>query len=626
MCGILGSLPYTSSSDFLSALNTIAHRGPDGFGIWQDHDGQITLGHRRLAILDLSDSGRQPMHYNNYVITFNGEIYNFLEIKSELLQKGYQFYSDSDTEIILASYHAWGNECLDKFNGMWAFAIWDKSSQKLFLSRDRFGVKPLFYAFVKGKFIFASEMKALFSFLPEVRPSDDFDKLKSNIFGYEHTDQCLIQGIKRFPAGSYAYLDLKNQSLDIHSFWDTKKHLVKVPARYEEQVEKFRELFIDACKIRMRSDVPIGTALSGGLDSSATISTMAYISRNKNDQRVSNDWQHAFVATFPDTFLDEKYYAQKVVEDINIPATYLAIDPVKGIEKLGRYLYFFEELYITSPIPMMDTYKAIKDNGVVVSIDGHGADEMMSGYSHLPLNLLDCGANIFKIRNILSILQGLQDFDTVQLQKIKYNREWYASYMKQHIKGRNALGKYYLKSFLNRLPKERSHEGEFGHLNNALYDIFHVTVLPTLLRNYDRYSMASGVEIRMPFMDYRLVSFAFSLPWESKVKKGYSKSIIRDAMKGIVTDEVRLRKTKIGFNTPIVDWMKGEWKAYLLDIIHSSDFNQSSVIEPEKVRDSILKVMQNPNALYGEGQQAWTLLMPYLWEINLVKNYKKYIV
>jgi asparagine synthase (glutamine-hydrolysing) len=469
-------------------------------------------------------------------------------------------------------------------------------------------------------------MKALFSFLPEVRPANNFEDLKNNIFGYEHTEQCLIAGIKRFPAGSYAQLDLKNYQLLIHRFWNTKEHLVKVPDSYEEQVEQFRELFIDACKIRMRADVPIGTALSGGLDSSATISTMAYIDKHNKDQRGAKDWQHAFVAAFPGTFLDETYYAQKVVDDIKIPATFINIDPEKDIENLDHYLYLFEELYITSPVPMMKTYKAIRGNGVVVSIDGHGADEMMSGYGHLPLNLIDCGANIFKIKNMLNTLQPLQSFDTVQLKKTTYNRAWYLAYMQQQLKGRKALGKYYVKSLLHRLPQERADQGAYGHLNRALYEMFHETILPTLLRNYDRYSMASGVEIRMPFMDYRLVSFAFSLPWESKVKNGYSKSIIRDAMKGILTDEVRLRKSKIGFNTPIVDWMKGAWKNYLMDMIYSRHFNESVMIDSATVRNQILQVIQNPHALYVQGEQAWTSLMPYLWEKNVIKNFKKYQV
>lgn len=625
MCGILGSVPYTENNLFLNALDTIAHRGPDGYGLWQDEGQKITLGHRRLAILDLSENGKQPMHFHNYVITFNGEIYNFLEIKQELILKGHKFYTESDTEVILAAYQEWREDCLLKFNGMWAFAIWDKSTEKLFIARDRFGVKPLYYSFVNKKFIFASEMKALFSFLPEVRIADNFEELKNDLFGYEHTEKCLIHGIKRFPAGSYAYLDIAHQSLKISRYWNTKEHLIKVPKSYSEQVEQFRELFIDACKIRMRSDVPIGTALSGGLDSSATISTMAYIGKQNVGQRVSKDWQHAFVATFPNTFLDEKYYAQKVVEDIQIPATYIEIDPVKGIDDLERYLYFFEELYLTSPIPMMETYKAIRTNGVIVSIDGHGADEMMSGYGHIPLALYNCGHSITKIKNILNILPYLQAIDSIQIQKVKYDWTWYRNYLAKHIgRGKKNAMKYYLKSILGLLEKEIPEKAQYGVLNKALYEMFHVTILPTLLRNYDRYSMTNGVEIRMPFMDYRLVSYAFSLPWESKVKNGYSKSIIRDAMKGIVTDEVRLRKTKIGFNTPIVDWIKGGWKEYLLDVIHSTDFNQSSVINPQETRNKILEVMQKPDASFGEGEQAWISLAPYLWEKSVIKNYKKY--
>ncbi len=357
MCGILGVLPRVEESFFKKALDTLTHRGPDDFGI-ATIDKDITLGHKRLSIVDLYH-GHQPMFDNSkrYSVVFNGEIYNFIEIKKELEGLGYIHKTNSDTEVLLNTYIEWNDKCVLKFNGMWSFVIWDSLKKELFLSRDRFGKKPLFYAEINGKFIFASEMKTIYPFLEKINPSKDFHWIKRNIFLYESTEKCLVEGIKRFPAGSSGVY--KNGKLKTYRYWNTLDHLTAIPRNYNDQVEVFRELFLDACKIRMRSDVRIGTALSGGLDSSATISAMAHLSDGKIDYG-KKDWQHAFVATFPGTPLDETHYAKLVTNQIGIDATYINIDPLRYWDNLDEYFYKFEELYITSPIPMLMTYGGSK--------------------------------------------------------------------------------------------------------------------------------------------------------------------------------------------------------------------------------------------------------------------------
>ena len=398
MCGILGTVPSTEFNNFEYALNTLVHRGPDSSGI-ETINNEVTLGHRRLSIVDI-DHGHQPMFDNEkrYYVTFNGEIYNFIEIKKELKSLGCTFKTNSDTEVLLNAYIKWKDKCVLKFNGMWSFAIWDNHKKELFLSRDRFGKKPLFYSEINGKFIFASEMKAIYPFLNKVEISKEFHWMKDNIFLYESTEKCLVDGIKRFPKGSSGVY--KNGKLEIYRYWNTLDHLHDTPQDYGEQVEQFRELFLDACKIRMRSDVPIGTALSGGLDSSATISAMAHLSKNQIDYGKKN-WQHAFVASFPGTPLDESRYAKMVTDHININPTYVNIEPLKCWNNLTDYFYKFEELYITSPIPMLMTYRAIKLGGVSVTIDGHGADELFSGYGHLLEGLWDSKLDINRTIDIL---------------------------------------------------------------------------------------------------------------------------------------------------------------------------------------------------------------------------------
>lgn len=611
MCGILGTLPKSDEALFKKALDSIAHRGPDGYGIWSSDD--ISLGHRRLAILDLSASGRQPMSYadGRFQTVLNGEIYNFVEIRKELEHKGYHFQSESDTEVLLASFMEWGEECLLKFNGMWAVAIWDTHKRRLFLARDRFGKKPLFYAFVGGRFVFASEMKAIFPFLPSLSPSPDFHWMAKNIFAYEQTEKCLIEGIQRFPAGHYGYLE--DGRLSLTRYWNTLDHLATPSQDYSVQVEEFRELFVDACRLRMRSDVPVGTALSGGLDSSATISTMAHIARSSMGERVSGNWQHAFVAAFPGTPLDESYYARKVVDHLGIEATFIDIDPLKTWDRLDDYLYHFEDLYITSPVPMLMTYAAVKEHGVTVSIDGHGADELFSGYGHILETLWDAGLNIGQIANVLDVYNGT--LSNNQQFKRRGNTRTYASFMVRKL-ARTLLGR-------GPLSRDREHPS-FKRMDNftqQLYIIFHETILPTLLRNYDRYSMMNGVEIRMPFMDHRIVSYVFSLPWTSKMGDGYTKKLIRDAVAPFMPHEVAYRKTKIGFNSPIVDWMQGPLKEWFEDTANSSEFLSCSLLDdPRKLQHDIMEATSGANSMYGFAENIWTRMTPYLWERAVLRR------
>lgn len=618
MCGIFVAINKEISST--ENFSILAHRGPDGFGIWKHSTYNITFGHRRLAILDLTDAGKQPMYYRGNVITLNGEIYNFLEIRYELKAKGYSFQTDTDTEVVLAAYEEWGENCVHKFNGMWSFAIWNEAKKHIFFSRDRFGKKPLFYYKAGNQFIFASEMKALFQFLPEVKPAANFNQITANIFGYESTENCLIEGIKRFPAGSNGILNLESNEFKILKYWDTKASLHAVPKKYDDQVEEFRDIFIDACKIRMRSDVPIGTALSGGVDSSAIICSLAHI-KKLDGERLSSNWQNAFVASFPGTFLDETKYAKKVVDYLGIPAHYITIDAAKSLNGFYESLFNFEELYLTSPFPMLETYKAVRDNGVVVTIDGHGADEMFSGYGTDLLDAFkDAGLNFSQILNILEAYKGVISNDEGQNPIGKIDFRFYWNRMIQTEKGRKNLTKFYLNKFQGKGKKDNPENGELGYFNSTLYEMFDSTILPTLLRNYDRYAMANSVEIRMPFMDHRLVSYSFSLPWQSKIKNGYSKAIIRDALEPIMPKEVIRRKSKIGFNTPIVDWMQNEWKEFLMDTIESSEFKECSLINSKKVSQEVISVISNPKSTFLQGQQAWVGLSPFFWEKAVIKS------
>ncbi|MCR5673758.1 MAG: asparagine synthase (glutamine-hydrolyzing) [Lachnospiraceae bacterium] len=619
MCGIFGVVNKPIDEDTARlCTDRLYHRGPDAGKVWQKDN--VTLGHRRLAILDLSEKGIQPISYadGRYTMVFNGEIYNFLEIRSDLKKKGYTFSSDCDSEVILAAYMEWGSGCLDRMNGMWAFAIWDDVEKKLFMSRDRFGVKPLYYTFLdkdQTVIAFASEMKALTPLMKDIRPNRDIVCDPGRIVYYESTQDCVIEGIYRFPAGSFATFDGK---LDIHRFWNTLDHLMDLPDTYEEQVELCREIFLDACKIRMRSDVTIGTALSGGLDSSATICAMAHLAGKGSDERMSSDWQHAFVATFPGTTMDESVYAKAVTDHLGIPSTFVTIDPVSAIDRFGDFVYLQEDVYLTSPVPMMLLYGALRENGTVVTIDGHGADELFGGYTFdFVKALADAKTAEEKELVLTAYIESFpKDGSNISM---KHPSAWGVrmSEAKRKIADiKNARKQPYKKVRASSDPRYK----KMDTLGKTLYVSSHETILPTLLRNYDRYSMASSVEIRMPFMDYRMVSLGMSLPWTSRLHGGFSKSIIRDAMAPYMPKEIAYRRTKIGFNTPIVEWMKGPLREWFTDMTQSSSFLNCDLIDTGRVKAQIEEVIRNDAATFAMGEKAFTDLYPYLWEKDFLKR------
>lgn len=617
MCGIFGCINKNIDDEFAkTCLNSLQHRGPDGWGIWQE--GETTLGHRRLSILDLSENGKQPMSYANerYWLTFNGEIYNFIEVREQLKYKGYTFKSDTDSEVILAAFCEWKEECLDKFNGMWALAIWDRLEKKLFLSRDRFGVKPLYYMAIPGGGIaFASEMKALLPFLPNIEPNMKLiSQFKYNPH-YESEEDCVICGIKRFPAGSFGWID--HSEVKLKRWWNTLDHLVQVPHSYEEQVELFRELFLNACSIRMRSDVTLGTALSGGLDSSATICGMAHIESKKMEERVNLDWQHAYVACFPGTALDERYFAQQVTDYLGIQSTFLNIDAKADEKELLHSLYLFEDLFINSPIPMMRIYSEERQHGTIVSIDGHGADELFGGYKFDVIKAFQ--DTHLSIENINMVAQAFLDIDLQYEKSNEFVNNRNRLYLETMVRyyGKKILRKPIVKSNDSNHPAWENME----YFNRVLYTCTHETVLPSLLRNYDRCSMASGVEIRMPFLDYRIVQLAFSIGFQTKLHGGYTKSIIRDAMAPFMPSEIAYRRGKIGFNAPMLDWIKGPYKELLSDTVCSKEFIECSLIEkPYEVKKRLDYVINSKNATFSDACKVWEEISLFLWEKAVVRQ------
>lgn len=618
MCGIAGVISQDkrfSEEECIRFINSLAHRGPDGRGVFFDCHSNLFLGHRRLKILDLTDAGKQPMFSQDgrYAIVFNGEIYNFLELREGLSKKGYSFVSDSDTEVILAAYAEWKEDCQFKFNGMWAFAIWDVREKSLFLSRDRFGVKPLYFRLKQRTFEFASEIKAFHEL--SFNEQSIADAIEDPL-GIEPTSGTLFHDVQKVPAGcclSYSFEGI----LKLRRWWNTLSHLVDVPDSMESQAERFRHLFFDACSIRMRSDVPIGTALSGGLDSSSILCSISSMNKTSH-QRWPDLWQKSFTAVFPNSAHEELEYAKLVVNHTNADARFISIQSSDFIEHFEDCLYSTEDIF-DPPIGPWLLYRAYRKEGTVISIDGHGADELLCGYPHqferALLETIFPFPNWVKFRRLWPLMKQMHpekehgsklvfkllkqtcqsaffDQKSAAYQFIK-NLYW------GRFSNQAGFGRY---GWLQIKPKvHASATNELGVsrefkrlslLNQGLYLDFHFRTLPSILRNFDRCSMAHGIEIRAPFMDWRIVTQAFSLPTQSKAGELGSKHLLRLAMKGILPEEIRLRKSKIGFASPLAQWIAGDLKHYIMESVLSRSFQASSIWNGPKIARDAERFMQ----------------------------------
>lgn len=619
MCGITGIVNLDGApaqKDVLEAMSlSTKHRGPDDSGVYIS--GPVGLAHNRLSIIDLSKDAHQPMasEDSSKVIVHNGEIYNYPELRAQLQRLDHRFRSRSDTEVILRAYEQWGESALKYFNGMWAFAIFDSKQKTLFCSRDRFGVKPFYYYSDDRVFIFSSEIKALLLHPRVKRQPNDRSVYSYLASGYGYmdiTDETFFKGIKQLKPGHCIKLSVGNGKFSQTRYWDLDPAKRSSLKGEEDIYSEFYRLFEDSVRLRLRSDVPLGVSLSGGLDSSSIACVAA---RLLGDKKLE-----AFSSCFDEARYDERRFIQPVLDKTRANANLIFTRPENLFSEIEDIIWHQDEPYATLSIfPQWYVMKLAGEKGVKVLLTGQGGDETLAGYHKYYFYLFADLISSFKWQKAAHEIAAYRDFKketSVAGSVLKI----IASHMTpQAIKDAAGAGvKRPVPSFLNmdfaaqnsnRAASERKFN---GILNNDLYNALKISPLPSLLHIDDRSSMAHSVESRAPFLDYRLVEYLFSLGPEYKIRDGITKYILRQSLKGVLPEEVRTRRDKMGFATPLESWFKTVLKGNVRDIITSKEFASRPYFNNAVVMEKFKNFTEGKNGVNHYTVWSWVNLELWL--------------
>lgn len=597
MCGIAGQFVLNGGeadpSLTAAMAERLAHRGPDGEGSLCS--GPVGLAHRRLAIIDLSDEGRQPManEDGSIWVVFNGEIYNYRELRDELLAAGHSFLSATDTEVILHAYEEWGRDCLQRFNGMWAFAIWDGRRRELFCARDRLGVKPFYYTVVGGSFLFASEIKALRAHPDAGKRPNDLMLLAFLAWGVaDHTPATMYEGIFQLPPAHTLLVTEKGVGKP-ERYWDFEMNPNSRGAGVDDEAaaRDLLNLLTDAVRLRLRSDVPVGTCLSGGIDSSTVTALINHLLRSESPESVG-DRQKTFSVCFEDGRFDESRYIDTVVAATGVENSRTTPGTDGLWEDIERLLYMQDEPFASLSIYAQYCVMRLAREEVKVVLDGQGADEQLGGYIAYLVpyirTLLGHGEILAALREVIGILRLHRSFF------------WWAL--------RQVVVRSQRRDLLLGSPPEVLRYA--GTLDEVLKREITVSNLPLLLHWEDRNSMAFSIEARVPFLDYRVVEYLASLPLDQKIRGGVTKYILRRAIRGLVPDPVRCRSDKMGFVTPEEVWMRGELAPRVLELFSSSEFSGRPYWDAERVLRNYREFLAGKSAYSTE---FWRIACAELW-------------
>ncbi len=610
MCGIAGVIVFEGKPVKPAVIHAmteaLAHRGPNDSGCEFFNEGHAALGHRRLSIIDISPLGHQPMASadGNHWIVFNGEVYNYVELRAELERAGRTFRSHTDTEVILQAYLQWGPACFSRFNGMWALAIYNRTSRELVLSRDRFGKKPLYYYFDGKILVFGSEPKAIFAH-PSVTKSPDLRKIVNYAgrhYRYVEDDRrSFFEGIAQVPKGQVFSVDGQGKVGSL-TYWSLRP-AEDLTVKFSEPalVEQFRDLLDDAVRLRLRSDVPVGAMLSGGMDSTSIVSLAAR--------------RHPHFKTFSSVtgegYYDESAYIHEVVKAAGVEATFIYPAAENLFTTLREMLKFHDEPVCTVTwYSMYLMVKEIAKANVPVVLTGHGGDELLAGYwDHYHYHFQDIrtsGADDASERG--SWLDNHRREASEYAQQRMYVEALAKDGAVQTAKFSTYLG--CLQGNVQALAMEPERGNPFhAALDRRLYSELFYESVPASLRAEDRNCMAFSIENRVPFLDYRLVEFAFRLPSKYKIRDGLGKWILREAMKGILPEKVRTRKDKAGHNMPFDEWLRGPNRAEVEMLLCKDGFINETVYVRRKV-EALFREHLN-----GSNHQMffWQYINLHLW-------------
>jgi asparagine synthase (glutamine-hydrolysing) len=622
MCGIAGifdtklaACPGLEHS--LRVMNRLqAHRGPDGDNIWVRASGSLGFGHRRLAIIDLV-SGDQPLtDASGNTICYNGEIYNYIELRDEL-RGAYAFRTSSDTEVILAAYEKWGADCVNHLRGMFSFAIWDEAKKQLFCARDRFGIKPFYYTFLNNVFYFASEVKAILPFLPEI--STDLDGLKDYfVFQLCLGDKTLFKNVKSLPPAHT--LLLKDGNIESKRYWEVN-YVLDWGHTNKYFQDRVRELLEDSVRLHLRSDVPVGASLSGGIDSSL-VATLARKYRKEEEFKVFNGRFDV------GSEYDESEYAREVAQKNGLRLFEIDISSRDFVQNIKKVIYHLD--YPVAGPGSFPQYmvSAVAGENLKVVLGGQGGDEVFGGYTRYLLayfeqcitgaidGTLHDGNYIVTYESIIPNLRSLKGYKP--LMKEFWSEGLFDSRDRRYFRLINRAND--LKDEINWEIMENYSAfdvfkdifwGENVQKESYFDSMTHFdfkTLLPALLQVEDRMSMAHGLESRVPILDHPLIEFAATIPSNVKFENGNLKHLLKETFRDVLPEKILNRKDKMGFPVPLNEWMRGDLYEFLTDIFSSEKAKHREYLDPKfDIRTAISK----------EGKfsrKLWGLLSLELWQ------------
>jgi asparagine synthase (glutamine-hydrolysing) len=596
MCGIAGQYCFEGQvpdRELLARMSEqLIHRGPDGAGteIW----GCMGMVHRRLAIIDLSKDGLQPMTNENKTLwlVYNGEIYNYIELRAELIKKGHTFHSHSDTEVILHAYEEWGTGCLQRFNGMWAFALWDEKVQQLFCARDRFGIKPFYYMEIAGSFLFASEIKAL-TVHPDAgkRPDDEILRTYLAWGVQDHSARTMFEGILQLKP-AHAMIVTKEGAHTPYRYWDIKINTEVRPGDSDpESDNRLLTLLRDATRIHLRSDVAVGTCLSGGIDSSTLTVLINTLIREEAPASVGAR-QKTFSVVFTDKRFDESRYIDEVVAVTGVDAHRTEPSPDQLWDDIDRLVWIQDEPFGSLSIYAQYCVMRLAQKNVKVVLDGQGADELLAGYLAYQASYIRGLVHSYHVGSALREILG----------SLRYHGGFFSSAVGQLLTRRSR--RHLLIGMAPRVDRYR------GNLPEVLYRELTSTNLPALLHYEDRNAMAFSIESRVPYLDVRLVEYLASLPLDRKIQNGVTKKVLRDAIKGIVPESIRCRRDKVGFVTPEEVWMRDILRPFVLGVLGADTFRARPYWDADAVMKNYQEFLEGKSAYSPE---VWRIVCAELW-------------